>query len=70
MIVRVNEYKTLTKRISWECKCKLMVEMVMEIKSGITTNNGMNLKICENIMLVKEILFGILLLVVVKMVNI
>ena len=48
----------------------LTVSNVTQIKSGITINVGMGAKIQKNIMHVKKIIFGIMLRVVVKMVNI
>ena len=48
----------------------LMVENVIQIISGITINLGPNVKIQENFIYVKNIIFGILAHVVVKMVNI
>ena len=46
-----------------------MAEKVIQIKSGITINVGTSAKIQKNIVYVKNIIFGILLHVVVKMVN-
>ena len=37
-ITGINEWKTLTKHISCECKCKLIVKNVVQIKSGIMKN--------------------------------
>ena len=45
----------------------LMLENVIQFKSGITINVNVSVK---NILYVKKIIFGILLHVVVKMVNI
>ena len=67
MIIEVNESKTLIKHISCECNVNLMVESVIQIKSGITINNDASAK---KITHVKKLLFGILLHVVAKMVNI
>ena len=47
-----------------------MVENVIQIKSGITINVGASVKILKNIVCAKKIIFGILLHVVEKMVNI
>ena len=47
-----------------------MVENVIQIKSGITINVGASVKILKNIVCSKKIIFGILLHVVEKMVNI
>ena len=46
-----------------------MVEIVIQIKSGITINVDASAKIRENIMCAKKITFGILVHVLVKMVN-
>ena len=48
----------------------LMVEDVIKIKSEITINIGVIAKSQKNIICAKKIIFGILLHVVVKMVNI
>ena len=48
----------------------LMVESVIQIKSGMTINVNLNTKTRENIMYVKKIIFRILVHVLVKMVNI
>ena len=45
----------------------LMEENVIHIKSGVMINGNVSVK---NIIYVKKIIFGILLLVVVKMVNV
>ena len=47
----------------------LMVENVIEIKSGITINTDVSVKIQKNIICTKNITFGILLHVVAKMIN-
>ena len=47
-----------------------MVENVIQIKSGITINVGASVKFLKNIVCAKKIIFGILLHVVEKMVNI
>ena len=59
MITWINESKTLTKHISCECKSKF--------DGDITINFDASAK---NIIYVKKIIFGILLHVVAKMVNI
>ena len=46
-----------------------MVENIIYIKNGITINAGVSAKIWKN-MCAKKIIFGILLHVIVKMVNI
>ena len=48
----------------------LMVENVIKIKSEITINIGVSTKSQKNVICAKKIIFGILLHVVVKMVNI
>ena len=56
MITETNESKTLTKHISCELKCKF--------------DECKNVKIWKNIMFPKKIIFGVLLHLIVKMVNI
>ena len=56
----------LTKHVSCECKCKFDGKNVIQIKSGIAINIGARVK---NIY-VKKIIFGILLHIVAKTVNI
>ena len=46
-----------------------MVEYVIQIKRGIMTNAGVNVKIQKNIICAKNIIFAIVLHVAVKMVN-
>ena len=48
----------------------LMVENVIKIKSEITINIGVSAKSQKNVICANKIIFGILLHVVVKMVNI
>ena len=48
----------------------LMVENVIQIKSRITINADVSVKIQKIVMCVKNILFGILLHILAKMVNI
>ena len=67
MITGINEPKTLTRRISFECKCRFVGKNVIQINGGITVNVDVSLK---NVTHVKNIIFGILLHVVAKMVNI
>ena len=45
MIARIKESKTLTKHLSWECKCKFDEKNVIQIKSRITKNVGISVKI-------------------------
>ena len=69
-ITGINESKILTKHISYKCvNASLMVENVTRIKSGSTINVSASAKIQKNIMQVKTIIFGILIHVVAKMVN-
>ena len=67
MITGINESKTLTKHISCEFKCKFDEQKVIQINGGITINTDMSVK---RTMYVKNIKFGILLRVVVKIGNI
>ena len=70
MTTGLNESKILTKHISCKCKCKFDVKKFNSIKSGTMINVDTIPKIQKNIMHVKKFVFGILLLVVVKMLNI
>ena len=65
MITWINEQKTLTNHISWECKCKL--DRTLQITGRITIIVGASLK---NIMYLKKDIFGILVHLIVKMENI
>ena len=47
----------------------LIIEKLIHIKSGIIMSVGMTVKILNNIMGAKKIIFGILLHIGVKMVN-
>ena len=67
MITEINESKILTTQI---ININLMVESVIQIKSGITINVSANVKIQKNFVCVKKIIFGILLHAVVKIKNI
>ena len=67
MITGINKSKTLTKHVSYKIKCKFEVESVIQIKSGIMKNVGVNVK---NVMYAKKIILGILLHAVAAMVNI
>ena len=67
MITRINESKTLTKHISTTVNVNLMKQNVSEINGRITINVDVSVK---NIIYVKNIMFGILLHVLVKMENI
>ena len=46
----------------------LMEENIIQIKSGITINVNVSVKIWKNILCLKNVIFGILLYVIVKMV--
>ena len=67
MITGINKSKTLIKHVSCECKCKSDGTIVIQINGRITINVDVNVK---NIIYVKKIMFGILVLVVVRMENI
>ena len=47
-----------------------MVEGVIQVKSGIMTNVGASVKIQRNIVFVKKIIYGIILYIVAKKINI
>ena len=67
MITGINESKTLTKHISYECKYRFDGR---KCNSDQWWNNN-NVDVCvENDMYVKKIMFGILLHVIVKRENI
>ena len=53
-----------------KCKSKCDDRKYTQTKSGITVSAGVSTKIQKNIMYAKKIIFGILLNVVAKMVNI
>ena len=67
MIIGINESKTLTKHILCKSKCKLMRQDISQINGGIIINIDVSVK---NIIHVKKIMFGILLIVAVGMENI
>ena len=67
MIAYINESKTLTNHISWECKCRFDEKNVIQINGGIIINVEISQK---KFMYVEKIIFGILLHVIVKMENI
>ena len=69
-ITGINESKTLTNMYHANVNLNLVMENVILIKSGITINVDVTVKIWKNIMYVKKIIFGILLYVVAEMVNI
>ena len=70
MVTVINESKTLTFTYDANKSVSLMVENLIRIKSGITINGSVSAKIKKTIMSVKEIIFGILLHVHVRAVNI
>ena len=65
MITGKNKIKIFNK--TCECKYKFLEEHAIQIKSGITINVDASVK---NIIYLKKIIFGILLHVAAKMVNI
>ena len=67
MIAGIHESKILSKHIHANINVNLMEENAIQIKSRIAINVGVSVK---NIIYVKKIVFGILLHLVVKMVNI
>ena len=67
MIAGRNKSKILTRDISCESKCRFDGRNVIQINGGITINVNVSVK---NVMYVKEIIFGVVLHVVVKMENI
>ena len=67
VITGINEWKTLTKHRSYECKWKFGRTKCNQINGGITINVDVSVK---NIIYVKKIMFGILVYVFVKMENI
>ena len=66
MITGINKSKTITKHISYECKCRFQRKNLIRINGGITIHVDVSVK---NIMHVKKIIFGILLHTVAKMEN-
>ena len=67
MITGINVSKTLTKHISYECKCRFDGKKLVKINDGILINVYVSVK---TFMYLKEIVFGILLHVFVKIKNI
>ena len=67
MIIGINESKILTKHNHANLNVNSTEENVIQIKSGISINVDVSIK---NIIHVKKNIFGILLHVVAKMVNI
>ena len=70
MITGIDESQTLTKQYHVNVNVILMVENVTRIKSGITINVGVSVKIRKKIMFVKKVISGMLLHVVLEMANI
>ena len=67
LITGINEWKTLTNMYYANVNVDLMEGNVIQINGGITINVDVNVK---NVIYVKKIMLGILLLVIVKMENI
>ena len=63
MISGINECKTLTKHISYKCKCRFDGKNVIRINGRKTINAHVSVK---NIIYVKNITFAILIHVAVK----
>ena len=70
VITRINESKALTKRIHVIVNVNLMVENIIQIKSGIKICVDVIVKIQQKIMYVKTIIFGILVHKPVKLIYI
>ena len=71
MITGINESKTLTKHISCTVNVNLMVDNVIQIKSGIMINVGVNVKIQKNIIHLKRLYLEFCYIhAIVKMINI
>ena len=67
MITGINESKTLTKHISFECKCKFDGIKYNSDTGGRTINVNVSVK---NVIHVKKVIFRILLHLVVKIENV
>ena len=70
MIAGITESETLTKRISWKCKCKFNSR---KYNSNLKRSNNKCQCECKNPKehyMFEKVIFGILLHVVAKMVNI
>ena len=71
MTAVINESKALTKKkYLVTVNVNLMLENLSQIKSGITINVDVNARIWENIMYARKVIFGVLVHVFVKLVNI
>ena len=66
MIREITESKTLTKRISCECKCRFYGKNVIQINGGIIINVDV---IVKNVLYMKMTMFRILLHAVLKIKN-
>ena len=69
MTTRINESKTLTKLISYECTWKFDGKKFISNQKWNDVNVGVSAKIQKNKIHAKKIIFGIPLNVVVKMPN-
>ena len=69
-MTRINESKTLTKRILCEFKCKFDGRKCNSNNSGIKISVSMSAKLRKNIMRAKNTILGILLHVLSKMAEI
>ena len=54
MITKINESKTLAKHIYANVNLSLMVESIIQIRSGITVNVVVSVKIWKNILCEKD----------------
>ena len=68
VITRINESKTLTKHIPCEFKHKFDDRNFKSNQSRTTINVDVRVKICKNLVFAKNIIFGILLHAVVKII--
>ena len=69
MRTSINESKILAKHHAG-VNVSLIIENVTSIKSEITRSAGMSVEILKNIIRAKKIIFGILIHLIMKMVNI
>ena len=70
VIKRTNESRTFTKHISCDCKWNCDGRKFNQIKTGITINVNVSLKTHSKILDATKILFGMLIHVHVKLINI
>ena len=61
MITGISESKTLAKHVSCNCECNPIVQNVIQIKSGMTINVDVSVKIRKNTLCAKRVVFRILL---------